>query len=117
MRGTIFTKSKMNYFGSFGRQRTWALLAQGAVGGRWKNGQECESPEFVAAATLFTFGGHCFIAAGTNGAGWVSRSLVGWQRSGRVGDQAGQLARQRGSGVAASKHPNRPFFWGNLGRQ
>ena len=32
MRGTIFTKSKMNYFGSFGRQRTWALLAQGAVG-------------------------------------------------------------------------------------
>ena len=29
MRGTIFTKSKMNYFGSFGRQRTWALLAQG----------------------------------------------------------------------------------------
>ena len=30
MRGTIFTKSKMNYFGSFGQQRTWALLAQGA---------------------------------------------------------------------------------------
>ena len=32
MRGTIFTKSKMNYFGSFGRQRIWAALARGAVG-------------------------------------------------------------------------------------
>ena len=30
MRQTTFIKSKINYFGSFGRQRTWALLAQGA---------------------------------------------------------------------------------------
>ena len=32
MRGTTFTKGKMNYFGSFSQQRTWAPLAQGAVG-------------------------------------------------------------------------------------
>ena len=30
MRGTTFTKGKMNYFGSFSQQRTWAPLAQGA---------------------------------------------------------------------------------------
>ena len=31
MRQTTFIKSKINYFGSFGRQRTWALLAQGGA--------------------------------------------------------------------------------------
>ena len=31
MRGTTFTKGKMNYFGSFSQQRTWAPLAQGAL--------------------------------------------------------------------------------------
>ena len=30
MRGTTFTKGKMNYFGLFSQQRTWAPLAQGA---------------------------------------------------------------------------------------
>ena len=30
MRRTTFPKSKMNYFESFGQQRTWAPLAQGA---------------------------------------------------------------------------------------
>ena len=34
MRGTTFTKGKMNYFGSFSQQRTWAPLAQGEVGPR-----------------------------------------------------------------------------------
>ena len=33
MRGTTFTKGKMNYFGSFSQQRTWAPLAQGADDG------------------------------------------------------------------------------------
>ena len=33
MRVTTFTKGKMNYFGSFSQQRTWAPLAQGEVGG------------------------------------------------------------------------------------
>ena len=32
MRGTTFTKGKMNYFGLFSQQRTWAPLAQGATG-------------------------------------------------------------------------------------
>ena len=31
MRRTTFPKSKMNYFESFGQQRTWAPLAQGAT--------------------------------------------------------------------------------------
>ena len=31
MRGTTFTKGKMNYFGLFSQQRTWAPLAQGAA--------------------------------------------------------------------------------------
>ena len=32
MRGTTVTKGKMNYFGLFSQQRTWAPLAQGAAG-------------------------------------------------------------------------------------
>ena len=33
MRRTTFPKSKMNYFESFGQQRTWAPLAQGVAVG------------------------------------------------------------------------------------
>ena len=58
MRGTTFTKGKMNYFGSFSQQRTWASLAQGAPVERRRaaawgdNWHAAASPPSLAAGRL-----------------------------------------------------------------
>ena len=69
MRGTTFTKGKMNYFGSFSQQRTWAPLAQGAAGGlgarvtdfslrqRSRNNERQADAMYPAAATHRAFHG------------------------------------------------------------